>query len=418
MPQKKAPPLITQRRRCPRVGDSRDTSRPIVPTLHKELCLMNLFAVGGRNLDLGGGKYEKATRFLRTHGVKNMVVDPSRGDAHNDAVWRAVRQAPPDTVTVANVLNVICDAKVRQKVIGMAAGAVRKGGLVAFQVYVGDRSGAGCATADGWQENRKPDTYLPEIARWFKRVERLHGNLFLAWEPRRRPVGKIPPAAPMKTCVRAKEKTGARTKTTKRPGASDDVRANPRRAPLGDDAPFQTLAQFARWAPEWGGRAYVSDALATTAEAVAREARRAGADLDDVTEIVAARLHRELALTSADPRARGRSTDLLEREMVTDLLDAREPPSAQKRMDEALRALLQTVVVMRQPHERRGRMTHATTLGKLYRRVVEALVAVLRDARWDAREAEHLVLVTVHQSYRASVQRLNDLLHKRSGGPA
>lgn len=187
-------------RDCPDVGDSRDTSRPIVPTLHRQLVARGLVKRGGRNLDLGGGKYELATRFLAENGVTSSVVDPSRGAEHNERVWAEVRERPVDTVTVANVLNVVCKNANRQAIIGAAAGAVKPGGMVAFQVYVGDQSGAGCKTTDGWQENRKPPTYEAEIARWFGRVVR-SGNLFFAYEPRREPVGPVPDDAPVKDCA-------------------------------------------------------------------------------------------------------------------------------------------------------------------------------------------------------------------------
>lgn len=210
-------PPAPARRVCPEVNDSRDTSRPITPTVHRELVRLGLVRPGGRNLDLGGGKFEKATGFLAENGVTSMVVDPSRTPEHNDAVWRWVRERPVDTVIVANVLNVICDAEARQQIIGVAAGAVRPGGLVAFQIYDGDKSGVGCKTTDGWQEHRKPPTYLAEIQRWFGRVER-KDKIFYAYEPRERPVGEIPPDAPVKECS---EKRGVKRLSNPGDGRKD-----------------------------------------------------------------------------------------------------------------------------------------------------------------------------------------------------
>lgn len=196
-------PRAAARRRCPDVNDSRDTSRPIVPTLHKRMARDGAFEEGASNLDLGGGKYDKATDFLAGLGVENLVVDPSRGDRHNRAVWREVRRRPVPTVTCANVLNVICSSADRQSVIKAAASALAEGGTAGFQVYVGDGSGVGARTKDGWQENRPPASYLGEIARWFDRVER-KGNLFYASSPRRSPRGRVPPDGP----VRGRAKAG------------------------------------------------------------------------------------------------------------------------------------------------------------------------------------------------------------------
>jgi hypothetical protein len=183
------------KRRCPDVNHSMATSRPIVPTLHREMARAGLFAPGGRNLDLGGGKYDKATRFVESFGARNLVVDPSRGEPHNRSVWAEVRRDKVDTVTVANVLNVICSSRDRQSLIRAAAFSVRKGGRVGFQVYVGDGSGVGRVTKDGWQENRRPGSYMVEISRWFDWVER-RGNIVYALDPRRSPRGPVPPDGP------------------------------------------------------------------------------------------------------------------------------------------------------------------------------------------------------------------------------
>lgn len=190
------------RRICPSdTNDSKETSRPIVPRLHRAM-QKRIWRHGDRNYDLGGGKFERATNELREQsGVTNYVDDPSRSDKHNAAVRAEMLRNPPDTVTVANVLNVICDAEARSRVIASAGSAVRSGGVVGFQIYTGDGSGSGCKTTDGWQENRKAVTYQEEIERWFGHVER-RGDFFFATEPRRVPVGRLPEDHPTKVCGR------------------------------------------------------------------------------------------------------------------------------------------------------------------------------------------------------------------------
>lgn len=223
------------RRVCPDVNDSRATSRPIVPTVHRELARRGCFRSGGRNLDLGGGRYELATEFLAGLGVRNLVIDPSRGEAHNARIRALVAAKPADTVTVANVLNVICDAAVRQAVIREAAGAVRPDGVVAFQVYVGNGRGVGGPTTNGWQEHRKAPTYLPEIERWFESVER-SDDLFFAHGPRRRPVGPVPPDAPMLACCGS---------------AAGPRRPNPPPAPARARTPADRLQELLDRLAEW-----------------------------------------------------------------------------------------------------------------------------------------------------------------------
>ena len=186
-----APP----RRVCPEVGDSRATSRPIVPKLHKTLIKSGFWRPGDVNLDLGGGKYDAATKELEASGIKNLVWDPNRTKEHNDAVMAFFQANPPRTITVANVLNVICESEVRQSVIGLAAKMLAADGVVAFQIFEGNKSGYGWKTPDGWQENRRAVLYTKEIERWFKSVKRA-GAFFFASDPRPKPRGEVPPDGP------------------------------------------------------------------------------------------------------------------------------------------------------------------------------------------------------------------------------
>jgi hypothetical protein len=183
------------RRACPDVGDSRATSRPIVPKLHKALLKAGFWQPGDVNFDLGGGKYDAATKELEVAGVVNQVWDPNRPKGHNDAVMAFFEANPPRTITVANVLNVICESEMRQSVIGLAAKMLAPGGVVAFQIFEGNKSGYGWKTPDGWQENRRAVLYTKEIERWFKSVKRA-GAFFFASDPRPKPRGDVPPDGP------------------------------------------------------------------------------------------------------------------------------------------------------------------------------------------------------------------------------
>ncbi len=187
-------------------GNSTATARPIVPLLHQLMVAEGVMADidNGRrsrrcvNLDIGGGKYEVATDFLREHGVDNLVDDPSRNAANRRNVADRLSRRLADTVTCANVLNVIPTARVRQLVIEKAACSLAPWGTAGFQMYDKSRDGLGEETTDGWQENRVAESYEPEIARWFSgiSVRRCGANgrvtVYLCNGPRKEPVGDVP----------------------------------------------------------------------------------------------------------------------------------------------------------------------------------------------------------------------------------
>jgi len=126
---------------------------------------------GTVNLDYGGGKYEKATEFLADRGVTNMVYDPyNRSHAHNATVIHRALGNRPHTITLANVLNVIREAKIRHDVLMQLKGLLYEGGVLYISAYEGDRSGVGRETSKGWQENRTLKTYLEEIPHGFHSV--------------------------------------------------------------------------------------------------------------------------------------------------------------------------------------------------------------------------------------------------------
>ena len=83
--------------------ESANTSRNQIPALMKKGLLH------GVNLDYGGGKYDKATEYLATQGVKNYVIDPfNRSNEHNNEAYdKTILSYQLDSITCLNVLNVI-----------------------------------------------------------------------------------------------------------------------------------------------------------------------------------------------------------------------------------------------------------------------------------------------------------------------
>jgi len=129
------------------------------------------FEAGTRNADIGGGKYNDGTEFMKTLGVENLVYDPyNRTYHHNLEVMRKVKDGQSDTVTVANVLNVIKEDEAMCKVIAQAKMFVKPGGTVYFQIYEGDKSGVGRETIKGYQRNSKAATYQLAVSKYFDDV--------------------------------------------------------------------------------------------------------------------------------------------------------------------------------------------------------------------------------------------------------
>ena len=143
-----------------------------------------IFRKGTRNIDIGAGKYDKATQYLANLGVKNIPFDPVNRDSEtNQRSAEEVRVNPADTATVHNVLNVIDSDAVVGGIINQAARGIKKSGTAIFTIYEGDRSGIGKATSRGYQRNAKASAYIPRIGEYFGKVE-AHGNVIIAKEPK------------------------------------------------------------------------------------------------------------------------------------------------------------------------------------------------------------------------------------------
>ena len=113
------------------------------------------------NFDLGGGKYDKATNWLKKHrGIINYVYDPfNRTKEHNEIAL--IKSDLCETTTIFNVLNVIPSKKERKEILLLAKRKNTK--FIYISVYEGDKTGIGKKTRDGWQNNKRLKEYLPEI---------------------------------------------------------------------------------------------------------------------------------------------------------------------------------------------------------------------------------------------------------------
>jgi hypothetical protein len=138
---------------------------------------------GTVNADIGGGRFDNATDWLRDRGVTNLIIDWfNRDRAFNEANINRVRGGQADTATASNVLNVIQESDARDLVIRQAADAIKEDGVAYFYIYEGDKSGTGKQTTSGWQENRRTQDYIDEISQHFGDVTR-QGQMIVARNP-------------------------------------------------------------------------------------------------------------------------------------------------------------------------------------------------------------------------------------------
>lgn len=132
---------------------------------------------GHVNLDYGGGRYDAATEFMRGRGVENHVFDPfNRSVEHNEQILEMLREKPADSMTMANVLNVIQEPEARRLALENARELVRPGGRAYFGIYEGNKSGVGAETPRGWQNNLSTVNYMDELRPYFSDLQRF-GNI-------------------------------------------------------------------------------------------------------------------------------------------------------------------------------------------------------------------------------------------------
>ena len=163
------------------------TSLRQVPAMFKR----GLLQPGTVNVDIGGGKYDDGTNYLKNIGVENLVFDPyNREQSFNDSVVRRLSEKTVDSATVNNVLNVIQEKDARLAVIRQAAKAINQDGKAYFQIHEGDRTGRSRVTkvkdgvAQSWQNHQPTQWYMDEVATSFGEVTR-KGNLIIASIPKK-----------------------------------------------------------------------------------------------------------------------------------------------------------------------------------------------------------------------------------------
>lgn len=160
--------------------DSAYTSVKILPKAFK------MFSFHERNLDFGGGKWDKATVYLKNnHNCENLVYDPyNRTEEHNKEVANRVQTKGVDSITCLNVLNVIKNKNERYntlyaiKLLTEVSADIGKLPIVIFQVYEGDKT----ANKD-IQTCMKTKDYIPEIQAHFPNWSiKRKGNVIIVFQ--------------------------------------------------------------------------------------------------------------------------------------------------------------------------------------------------------------------------------------------
>ena len=147
------------------------------------------------NIDIGAGKTQKPKAYVKNKGSDYLPFDPyNRSKESNTETLNWLRAGNrADTVTCANVLNVIDTAEGRSNTILEAAKALKPNGVAYFTTHEGNtdvnrgkKAGDGIARQTGkdkFQNFRTTESYVSEVREWFDNVER-RGSAIIAKEPK------------------------------------------------------------------------------------------------------------------------------------------------------------------------------------------------------------------------------------------
>jgi hypothetical protein len=140
---------------------------------------------GHVNIDIGGGKYNRGTEYLRQQGIENLVYDPfNRTSAHNEAVRLYADMNRANSITILNVLNTIPDKSERMAIIDQALTWVDFGGIILISIYEKNKDGILDRTSKGFQNNQPTQFYADEISAEFGDFARMEvkGNYIVIQE--------------------------------------------------------------------------------------------------------------------------------------------------------------------------------------------------------------------------------------------
>jgi hypothetical protein len=122
-----------------------------------------------RNIDIGGGKYDDNTNYLkRKYHVENVVYDPyNRSKEENKKALLLAKQKPFDSATSMSVLNVISSKKELMAHIQLMFNCIHSGGTAYFKIYAGNKTGKPYYRKGIFQSNRGAKSYFSDVEKVF-----------------------------------------------------------------------------------------------------------------------------------------------------------------------------------------------------------------------------------------------------------
>lgn len=120
-------------------------------------------------LDYGGGRGDLGLNFLKEHGCLGRIYDPyNRSPEYNEESLNIIKSnGGADIIVCSSVYNVIRDPAEREECSRNMYNLLKPDGIIYFSTYEGNRSGVPVENRIGHQSNRKTQTYIPELEKYF-----------------------------------------------------------------------------------------------------------------------------------------------------------------------------------------------------------------------------------------------------------
>jgi hypothetical protein len=156
------------------------------PAIMRAVEALGGWVSGAVNVDFGAGRSRWMDDALAEVGVRNLRYDPfnQAASANFDTVLQATDR-PADTVTVANVLNVIYPEPAIVQTVRQVAKLLKPDGVAYFWFHFEPGKKAGpSGRPDSWQWHQRAGWYLPKVLEHFDRAEVIGQNMIVAAGPK------------------------------------------------------------------------------------------------------------------------------------------------------------------------------------------------------------------------------------------
>lgn len=128
------------------------------------------------NLDIGAGKYLKASHILAIRGAYNLRLDPYLlPTTHNEQVLKLIKNTKLNSITCNNVLNVISKSEREEIYKQIKELQIKNDCIVYFQIHEGNKNGI----EDEKQNNQMTSFYYDEIKKYLNNL-RTEDNIIIS----------------------------------------------------------------------------------------------------------------------------------------------------------------------------------------------------------------------------------------------